>query len=102
MCFRLTFWLSNIIALREIISQAIGKSHVPSHITQTSQSNGSEESFSEKLSYNQSNGFKRMFEGWQETEAFTRALERVEFWIFSRIVESVWWQVSFQESFFET
>uniref|UniRef100_A0A1J3DFM5 Dilute domain-containing protein n=1 Tax=Noccaea caerulescens TaxID=107243 RepID=A0A1J3DFM5_NOCCA len=90
---RLTFWLSNIIALREIISQAIGKSHVPSHITQTCQSNGSEEFFSEKLSYNQSNGFKWMFEGWQETETLTTALERVEFWIFSRIVESVWWQV---------
>uniref|UniRef100_A0A1J3HTL1 Dilute domain-containing protein n=1 Tax=Noccaea caerulescens TaxID=107243 RepID=A0A1J3HTL1_NOCCA len=74
---RLTFWLSNIIALREIISQAIGKSHVPSHITQTCQSNG----------------FKRMFEGWQETKTLTTALERVEFWIFSRIVESVWWQV---------
>lgn len=88
MCFRLTFWLSNIIALREIISQAIGKSHVPSHITQTCQSNGSEQ--------------KRMFEGWQEKETLTTALERVEFWIFSRIVESVWWQVNLQESFFET
>ncbi|CAN6829194.1 unnamed protein product [Brassica oleracea] len=56
---RLTFWLSNIITLREITT-----SHA---FTQTSKSNGS--------------------------ETFTAALEKVEFWIFSRIVESVWWQV---------
>ncbi|XP_033146410.1 uncharacterized protein LOC103863026 isoform X2 [Brassica rapa] len=55
---RLTFWLSNIITLREITSHAF---------TQTSKSNGS--------------------------ETFTAALKKVEFWIFSRIVESVWWQV---------
>lgn len=30
---------------------------------------------------------------WENPLAFTVALERVESWIFSRIVESVWWQV---------
>lgn len=30
---------------------------------------------------------------WEDTETFMLALEQVEAWIFSRIVESVWWQV---------
>lgn len=103
LCFRLTFWLSNIIALREIILQAFGKTSDPSQFTETSESNGSEHIGSGKLTRKkkqwtkQSNGFKQVFEDWQETETFTAALEKVEFWIFSRIVESVWWQVRFQE-----
>ena len=32
---------------------------------------------------------------WQETSTFLAALERIESWIFSRIVETVWWQVIF-------
>ncbi|CAH2058385.1 unnamed protein product [Thlaspi arvense] len=84
---RLTFWLSNIIALREIISQAFGKSR----ITQTSESNG--DSGGKKTNLRWKNGFQQLMEDWQETETFTAALEKIEFWIFSRIVESVWWQV---------
>ncbi|RID61103.1 hypothetical protein BRARA_E00277 [Brassica rapa] len=72
---RLTFWLSNIISLRDIISQAFGKSH------HTSESNGSKK------------GLQQLLEDWQETETFTTSLETIEQWIFSRIVESVWWQV---------
>ncbi|CAL9245989.1 unnamed protein product [Arabidopsis halleri] len=96
---RLTFWLSNIIALREIILQAFGKTIVPRHFTETSESNGSEHNGLGKLRRKknqwtkQSNGFKQVLEDWQEPETFTAALEKVEFWIFSRIVESVWWQV---------
>lgn len=30
---------------------------------------------------------------WQDPKTFLVALEKVEAWIFSRIVESVWWQV---------
>lgn len=30
---------------------------------------------------------------WEDIETFMLALEQVEAWIFSRIVESVWWQV---------
>jgi len=97
----LTFWLSNIISLREIILQAFGKTSVPSHFTETSASNGSEHNVLGKVRRKknqwtkQSNGFKQVFEDWQESQTFTAALEKVEFWIFSRIVESVWWQVKF-------
>lgn len=30
---------------------------------------------------------------WEDTHTFTSALEKVEAWIFSRIIESIWWQV---------
>lgn len=30
---------------------------------------------------------------WDDPKTFLIALEKVEAWIFSRIVESVWWQV---------
>ncbi|KAG2312338.1 hypothetical protein Bca52824_023895 [Brassica carinata] len=75
LCFRLTFWLSNIITLREITSHAFGTEHKPSEKIKRTK---------------QSNDFKL---DWYETETFTAALEKVELWIFSRIVESVWWQV---------
>lgn len=37
---------------------------------------------------------------WEEPSTFTRALEKIEAWIFSRIVESIWWQVVNQLCFF--
>lgn len=30
---------------------------------------------------------------WEDPQAFVVALEKFEAWIFSRIIESVWWQV---------
>lgn len=30
---------------------------------------------------------------WENPHTFTSALEKVEAWIFSRIIESIWWQV---------
>ena len=36
------------------------------------------------------------FHSWEDPETFLVALEKVEAWIFSRIVESVWWQVELQ------
>ncbi|KAJ3677634.1 hypothetical protein LUZ60_003358 [Juncus effusus] len=56
---RLTFWLSNIIVLREKIKQTC----------------------QDRKTFN-----------FYETSAFTSSLEKIESWIFSRIVESVWWQ----------
>ncbi|KAJ4904097.1 nucleolar protein gar2-related [Raphanus sativus] len=88
---RLTFWLSNIITLREIISKAFGKSRV----TESSEANGSENGgdSGKKTNLRWKNGLQELLEDWQETETFTAALEKVELWVFSRIVESVWWQV---------
>jgi hypothetical protein len=35
-----------------------------------------------------------MPDDWQETSTLLAALEKIESWIFSRIVETVWWQVN--------
>ncbi|KAJ6300498.1 hypothetical protein OIU76_021315 [Salix suchowensis] len=75
---RLTFWLSNTIVLREIISQAFGSSR---HSKPPLQGLLSPMGVARKID-----------DDWQETGTFTAALERVESWIFSRVVESVWWQ----------
>nr|KYP50037.1 hypothetical protein KK1_028192 [Cajanus cajan] len=67
---RLTFWLSNTIVLRTIISRTI-KDLVPSN------PDGS--------------GYGG-FGNWDDPQVFISALEKVEAWIFSRIIESIWWQ----------
>ncbi|KAK4838180.1 hypothetical protein QYF36_011682 [Acer negundo] len=98
---RLTFWLSNTIVLREIISQAFGNSRNSSPHTRFAESNGASKRSEVKSmtrkwkggsGSKQVNGHLQFFEDWQETGTFTAALEKVESWIFSRIVESVWWQ----------
>lgn len=98
---RLTFWLSNTIVLREIICQAFGNSHNSTSVTRISESNGfskRSEGKSQSLKWNagsgnkQLNGHLRFDEDWLEMGTFIAALEKAESWIFSRIVESVWWQ----------
>ncbi|XP_014496094.1 uncharacterized protein LOC106757809 isoform X1 [Vigna radiata var. radiata] len=98
---RLTFWLSNTVVLREIILQAFGNSRQASPLKRLAESNGSGKrndgkytALKRKSSSNgkPGSGFMPLVEDWQETGTFTFALERVESWIFSRIVESVWWQ----------
>ncbi|KAL9250880.1 hypothetical protein AKJ16_DCAP04118 [Drosera capensis] len=97
---RLTFWLSNTMVLREIIAQAFGISS-QSNATRVSSLNGSGktiEGYSSSLKFKSRAGSKQagkkgviqLAEDWPETS--TSALERVESWIFSRIVESVWRQ----------
>ncbi|MBA0689096.1 hypothetical protein Goari_006840, partial [Gossypium aridum] len=61
---RLTFWLSNSIVLRAIVSNATGGIQLCSE----------------------------SFEEWVDPQTFLLALEKFETWIFSRIIESVWWQ----------
>lgn len=88
--------------LREIISQAFGISRHSSPLSKFSESNGiskRNEAKSATLKWRgsagskQMNGLMQFSDDWQETGTFTSALEKVESWIFSRIVESVWWQV---------
>lgn len=97
---RLTFWLSNAVVLREIISQAFGGSRHSSPVTWLAESNGNgtRSEMKSTMKWKGSsgsrhiNGFTPCLEDWQETGTFTAALEKVESWIFSRVVESVWWQ----------
>ncbi|XP_042492090.1 uncharacterized protein LOC122071756 isoform X2 [Macadamia integrifolia] len=98
---RLTFWLSNTIVLREIISQAFG--NLQHSVPRVIESNGvskRSESKPSPLKWKgisgskqvKKLGFIQLLDDWQETTTFTAALEKVECWIFSRIIESVWWQ----------
>lgn len=92
---RLTFWLSNTVVLREIISQAFGVSRQlsPTGFTKLDVNGkfikGNAFPFSGSTQVNKT---IQLFKDWQETSTFTTALEKVEAWIFSRVVESVWWQ----------
>jgi hypothetical protein len=88
--------------LREIISQAFGNACQISPIMRLAGSNGSaRRNDGKSASLNRKgfsngksgNGFMQTGEDWQETGTFVFSLERVESWIFSRLVESVWWQV---------
>ncbi|XP_010481889.1 PREDICTED: uncharacterized protein LOC104760629 [Camelina sativa] len=63
---RLTFWLSNSIVLRAMLSRGMEKMKI----------------VPEKSSSDE----------WEDFRAFLAALEKFESWIFSRVVKSVWWQ----------
>eukprot|EP00268_Persea_americana_P042813 TRINITY_DN4288_c0_g1_i1.p1 TRINITY_DN4288_c0_g1~~TRINITY_DN4288_c0_g1_i1.p1 ORF type:complete len:822 (+),score=204.43 TRINITY_DN4288_c0_g1_i1:453-2918(+) len=100
---RLTFWWSNTVVLREIISQAFGNSNQSSLIGRVAESNGNgkrnegkplPQKWNGSAGYKQVKklGFMQFVDDWQETSTFTAALEKIESWIFSRIIESVWWQ----------
>ncbi|PRQ44581.1 hypothetical protein RchiOBHm_Chr3g0480801 [Rosa chinensis] len=97
---RLTFWLSNTVVLREIISQAFGSSRHSSPFSkfESNRTSTRNDVKSAALRWRGSSGSKQMnglmqfADDWQETGTFTAALERVESWIFTRLVESVWWQ----------
>ncbi|KAL6523233.1 hypothetical protein OROGR_016836 [Orobanche gracilis] len=94
---RLTFWLSNTVVLREIISETFGSSCQSSALTKVFQSSGGE---AKAFKWKNSMGIKQsnkqsslqFVDDWQKTRTFTAALEKVESWTFSRIVESIWWQ----------
>lgn len=97
---RLTFWLSNSIMLRAIVSQAVKEiSHLDGPLNKSNGSgNGSDGRYSRKWEESSASedGTKsrEQFDDWEDPVTFTFALEKFEAWIFSRIVESVWWQVS--------
>ncbi|PIA51237.1 hypothetical protein AQUCO_01100224v1 [Aquilegia coerulea] len=99
---RLTFWLSNSVMLRAIISLALGDSQLPVSAGPHTETNGGKRMDKgssllkwDELSSRKSTkkfGFPEDVDDWAEPNTFTTALEKVEAWIFSRIIESVWWQ----------
>jgi len=99
---RLTFWLSNTVVLREIIVQTFGISHQFTPSMTTMNMNGGAKKLDGKsmtmLWRNNFNGMQtklaamQMPDDWQETSTLLAALDKIESWIFSRIVETVWWQ----------
>ncbi|KAK1369759.1 C2 NT-type domain-containing protein [Heracleum sosnowskyi] len=101
---RLTFWLSNSVVLRAVLSQAyanqtLSLSGDPCKAT-TSQKGKIEklpalkwrDSYS-SLSKETGGALHQNVEKWEDFNTFTSALQSIETWIFSRIVESIWWQI---------
>lgn len=95
---RLTFWLSNSVVLRAILNQAGDHQKLSSGVI-CSQKGNNEKSSALKwkdsflnLKKETGSALHENFDDWEDLHTFTSALENVETWIFSRIVESIWWQ----------
>lgn len=69
---RLTFWLSNTVMLREIISYEFGSPNL--------------------------NGSNRLEEDWTDVRTLLAALRRVESCLFTKTVGSIWSQVKTQKA----
>ncbi|RCV12223.1 hypothetical protein SETIT_2G252500v2 [Setaria italica] len=99
---RLTFWLSNIVVLREIIAQTFGTSRQSGPVMKSFSTNGNAKKLDGNFApmrWKSSSNAKharpnimQMPDDWRESGTLLSALEKIESWIFSRIVESVWWQ----------
>ncbi|XVF85220.1 hypothetical protein PTKIN_Ptkin17bG0100400 [Pterospermum kingtungense] len=88
---RLTFWLSNSIVLRAIVSQATGEMQLFSGVSLNCSSRGKVSEDTSPLDKEERNSMDG-FDDWVDPQTFLLALEKFEAWIFSRIIESVWWQ----------
>ncbi|KAF9596060.1 hypothetical protein IFM89_006987 [Coptis chinensis] len=83
---RLTFWLSNTVVLREILSEAFGSSLHSSVTTRMVEANGGTKRFEGKSSSyrwggtggskHANPGIMQFVDDWQETRTFTAALEK--------------------------
>lgn len=99
---RLTFWMSNSIVLRAIITRGVDKSEILKKADAKLASNGSRLNDKGKSSpplkwesLTRKRGTSHLTEDfidWEDFKTFTHALERIESWIFSRVIESLWWQ----------
>uniref|UniRef100_A0A1J3CX56 C2 NT-type domain-containing protein n=1 Tax=Noccaea caerulescens TaxID=107243 RepID=A0A1J3CX56_NOCCA len=97
---RLTFWLSNTIILRAIISDtASAEEELPVSSGPGPRRSKDQREDSEKrpsLRWKDSSSLSKKeiesFGAWDDPKTFITALEKVEAWIFSRVVESIWWQ----------
>ncbi|CAN8260785.1 unnamed protein product [Cochlearia groenlandica] len=95
---RLTFWLSNTIILREIISDSSAEEELPVSAgpgPRISKAQRKETEKQSSLNWKESSLSKEKIESlgaWDDPQTFITALEKVEAWIFSRVVESIWWQ----------
>ncbi|KAH9609080.1 hypothetical protein KSS87_021840 [Heliosperma pusillum] len=97
---RLTFWLSNCVVLRAIVSEAFEEEQLPVSGGPFSDKNGTGKGMNKaSLKWKVSSFEKRTnssingnSQDWGNPNKFMSNLEKLESWIFSRIVESVWWQ----------
>ncbi|XP_075494566.1 uncharacterized protein LOC142532178 isoform X4 [Primulina tabacum] len=96
---RLTYWLSNSIMLRAIVSQIAAE--LPHSNVSQIKHDGPESESARRMTNKQLDSSHmdeentkpiEEFDDFEDVLTFIIALEKVESWLFSRIVESVWWQ----------
>ena len=87
---RLTFWLSNMIILRAMVSQITEE--IPPSVEPTNTETKPRRKKSEEISL--VNDTINSLGDWEDPKTFIMALEKVEAWLFFRIIEGLWWQVS--------
>ncbi|KAL2903597.1 Myosin-H heavy chain [Bienertia sinuspersici] len=85
---RLTFWLSNTIILRAMVSQITEEILLLTEPIST-ETKTKKKKPEKKSSLNES---MENLGDWEDPQTFIKALEKVEAWIFFRIVEGLWWQ----------
>uniref|UniRef100_J3NCC8 C2 NT-type domain-containing protein n=1 Tax=Oryza brachyantha TaxID=4533 RepID=J3NCC8_ORYBR len=90
---RLSFWLSNCVVLRAIVSETSKQSN-GSAINYVGKTTPRRNSASMWESLNRKKGklLSPEFDNWEDVDTFIAALKKIESWIFSRIVESIWLQ----------
>ncbi|GKA19106.1 hypothetical protein Tco_0699021 [Tanacetum coccineum] len=95
---RLTIWMSNCVVLRAIIFNSFEQEHLVLSSEKLSKKNAlkGNNDMNSSFKWKKGSSIKESRSGisnkWQNPCTLTTALEKVESWIFSRIIESVWWQ----------
>ncbi|KAF3780672.1 hypothetical protein EJ110_NYTH32311 [Nymphaea thermarum] len=97
---RLMYWLSNAVVLRTIISQGFGDSGMRSENGPQIDTTGNRKGKISSLKWRDTfidkkkdiSLFSPMLVEWQDPNTFTAAIEKIESWIFSQIIKSIWWQ----------
>ncbi|KNA17588.1 hypothetical protein SOVF_078230 [Spinacia oleracea] len=85
---RLTFWLSNTIILRAMVNQITEGIPPQPELVVTETKSGRKKSEKKSTINNSVDSLG----DWEHPQTFVMALEKVEAWIFFRIVEGLWWQ----------
>lgn len=95
---RLTFWLSNSVVLRTIITQTTRESDNAGNNDPSAAEKDPGTIPKRKSSALWNSVYRKkaklLATRWEDPETFISALEKIESWLFSRIAESIWWQVS--------
>ncbi|KAG9141965.1 hypothetical protein Leryth_009325 [Lithospermum erythrorhizon] len=94
---RLTFWLSNSIVLRAIVTKSFEEQLSSGTIRGGSNGNNRKKNISpikrgSLPGHKSRNSRDAVLDDWEDPRTFIVALEKVEAWIFSKIIESIWWQ----------
>ncbi|AQK40610.1 hypothetical protein ZEAMMB73_Zm00001d024049 [Zea mays] len=94
---RLSFWLSNCVVLRAIVTETsrqsgtVNSSNYGDYNSKTTYRKNSA-SMWESLNRKKGKLLSPEFDNWEDVDTFIAALKKIESWIFSRIVETLWWQ----------